>query len=145
MQRILVLNGPNLNLLGQRQPEVYGSATLADVKTLCEQTAKNLGVQLKFSQSNHEGELVDALQAAQSDFDGVVLNAGAFTHTSIAIMDAIAAIDTPVLELHISNIHKREDFRRHSYVSSVAIGMICGLGVNGYSLAVRAMFDHLEG
>jgi len=143
-KRILVLNGPNLNLLGQRQPEVYGSATLKDVANMCHKTALELEVTLEFSQSNHEGELVDALQAAQSDFDGVVLNAGALTHTSIAIMDTISAIDTPVLELHISNIHKREDFRHHSYVSAVAIGMICGLGINGYPLAVRAMVDHLN-
>lgn len=142
--KILVLNGPNLNLLGQRQPEVYGTTTLADIETMCVDTAENLGITVTFQQSNHEGVMIDAIQTASADFDGIVLNAGAYTHTSIAIMDAIGSVDTPVLELHLSNIHQREEFRQHSYVSKVAIGMICGLGANSYPLALQAMRDYLN-
>lgn len=144
MLRILVLNGPNLNLLGTRQPETYGNATLSDVEANCATTANDLGVEVTFQQSNHEGVLIDAIQNAASDYDGVVMNAGGFTHTSVAIMDAIGSVDTPVLELHVSNIHRREEFRHHSFLSKVCIGMICGLGVNGYPLAVRAMHEYLN-
>ncbi len=144
MQRILVLNGPNLNLLGTRQPETYGNTTLADVEATCVQVAAKINVETTFQQSNHEGVLIDAIQNAASDFDGIIMNAGGFTHTSVAIMDAIGSVDTPVLELHVSNIHRREEFRHHSYLSKVCIGMICGLGVNGYPLAVRAMRDYLK-
>ncbi len=144
MKNILVLNGPNLNLLGTRQPETYGNTTLQDVEDNCAKTAAELGVEITFQQSNHEGVLIDAIQNAASDFDGIVMNAGGFTHTSVAIMDAIGSVDTPVLELHVSNIHRREEFRQHSYLSKVCIGMISGLGVNGYPLAIRAMHAYLN-
>ncbi len=144
MQRILVLNGPNLNLLGKRQPNIYGKLTLDDIEGNCAEISKSLGVTVKFSQSNHEGELIDQIQNASENFDGIILNAGAFTHTSVAIMDAISGVETPVLELHLSNIHKREEFRHNSFVAKVAIGMICGLGANGYPLALRAMRDYLD-
>ncbi len=144
MQRILVLNGPNLNLLGKRQPNIYGKLTLDDIEANCAETAKTLGITVKFAQSNHEGELIDRIQTASENFDGIILNAGAFTHTSVAIMDAIGSVETPVLELHLSNIHKREEFRHNSFVAKVAIGMICGLGANGYPLALQAMRDYLD-
>lgn len=141
--RILVLNGPNLNLLGQREPGIYGSMTLAGLEALCRAEAEALGLTLDFAQSNHEGALVDALHAAQGTQDGVVLNAAAYTHTSIALRDAIAAISVPVLELHLSNVHAREAFRHHSMIAPVCIGVIAGLGAPGYAVAVRAMHDHL--
>ncbi|MCF6304539.1 MAG: type II 3-dehydroquinate dehydratase [Rhodobacteraceae bacterium] len=144
MQRILVLNGPNLNLLGKRQPNIYGKLTLDDIEANCAEIAKTLGITVKFTQSNHEGELIDRIQTASENFDGIILNAGAFTHTSVAIMDAIGSVETPVLELHLSNIHKREEFRHNSFVAKVAIGMICGLGANGYPLALQAMRDYLQ-
>ena len=144
MTTVLVLNGPNLNLLGQREPAVYGSATLADVEESCRAVASELGWTLDFRQSNHEGELVDWIQKAGQaqrvgELVGVVLNAGAYTHTSIALHDAIAGAEATVIELHISNVHKRETFRHHSYVSPVAAGIIVGLGVAGYPLALRAL------
>jgi 3-dehydroquinate dehydratase-2 len=140
---ILILNGPNLNLLGTRQPEVYGSTTLADIEALCEARAKELGVDIAFAQSNHEGALVDMLHAARGVHDGVILNAGAYTHTSVALMDAISSVMLPVIELHLSNIHAREAFRQHSYIAPVAIGQICGFGAAGYPLAMEAMVSHL--
>lgn len=142
--RLLVLNGPNLNLLGQREPGIYGSMTLSGLEELCQVAAGQLGVALTFSQSNHEGALVDVLHAAQAEQDGVIFNAGAYTHTSIALRDAISAISCPVLELHLSNVHAREAFRHHSMIAPVCIGVIAGLGAQGYPLAVRAMHDHLE-
>jgi 3-dehydroquinate dehydratase-2 len=143
---VVVLNGPNLNLLGTREPEVYGSSTLADVERLCAEEAERLGLRLDFRQSNGEGELVGWLQEAGAEARsgrsvGTVLNAGAYTHTSIAIPDAIQATGLPVVEVHISNVHAREPFRHHSYVSAVARGVIVGLGVAGYPLAIRALHD----
>lgn len=143
MTSILILNGPNLNLLGTRQPEVYGSATLADVETLCREKAGDLGVDLDFAQSNHEGVLIDMIHAAKGKHGGIILNAGALTHTSIAIMDAINSVELPVIELHLSNIHAREAFRHKSWIAPVALGQICGFGIHGYSLAIDALVAHL--
>lgn len=140
---ILILNGPNLNLLGTRQPEVYGPTTLADIEALCVAKAKALGVSLTFHQTNHEGEMVDMLHAARGQHAGVILNAGAYTHTSIALMDAISSIMLPVIELHLSNIHAREEFRKTSYIARVAVGQICGFGAAGYPLALEAMATYL--
>jgi 3-dehydroquinate dehydratase-2 len=137
-----VLNGPNLNLLGTREPGVYGAETLADVEERCRQTADGLGLALEFGQTNHEGELVDRLQevgrlVAAGSSVGAVLNPGAYTHTSVAIRDAITGAAAPVVEVHLSNVHAREEFRRHSFVSPVARGVIAGLGPRGYELAIR--------
>jgi 3-dehydroquinate dehydratase-2 len=136
---ITLLNGPNLNLLGQRQPEVYGHETLADVVDACAALAADLGLQIRAQQSNHEGKLVDWIQAARADSAGIILNPGAYSHTSIAILDALNAYDGKVLEVHISNIHKREAFRHHSFVSARADGVIAGFGTEGYLLALRRM------
>ena len=136
---ITLLNGPNLNLLGQRQPEVYGHETLDDVVTACTALAGELGLQIKALQSNHEGQLVDWIQAARADSAGIIINPGAYSHTSVAILDALNAFDGKVLEVHISNIHRREAFRHHSYVSSRAEGVIAGFGTEGYLLALRRM------
>lgn len=137
MNPILVLNGPNLNLLGQREPEIYGRETLADVETLCTTTAKNVGLSADCRQSNREYELIDWIHEARSKAAAIVINPGAFTHTSIAILDALSAFVGPVIEVHISNIHKREPFRHHSYVSGRADAVIAGAGVQGYEFAVR--------
>jgi 3-dehydroquinate dehydratase-2 len=136
---ILVINGPNLNLLGTREPEVYGTATLADVVRVAEEAARARGCTTTAVQSNHEGELIDAIHAARTTAAGIVINAGAFTHTSIAIRDALAGVGLPVIEVHISNVHRREPFRHHSYISAVADAVIVGAGIDGYRLAV----DHL--
>lgn len=144
MTSILVLNGPNLNLLGTRQPEVYGTITLADVEQLCAEWAKAMNCDVSFGQSNHEGDLVDQIHAARGTHDGIVLNAGAYTHTSIALMDAIASVELPTIELHLSNVHAREDFRHVSYIAKVAIGVICGFGARGYTLALDALLDHVK-
>ena len=141
---LLVLNGPNLNLLGTRQPQVYGSTTLADVEALCREAGTRLGVGIDFRQSNHEGALVDWIHEAKGKHGGIVLNAGALTHTSIAIMDAIASVELPVAEVHLSNIHRREEFRHLSYVSKVALGMIAGFGPHGYVLGIEALARHLD-
>ena len=143
MTSILILNGPNLNLLGTRQPEVYGHTTLDDIKALCAETAKDLGCSVAFEQTNSEGALVDMIHAARGMHDAIVLNAGAYTHTSIALMDALASVEMPTIELHLSNIHAREEFRHTSYISKVALGVICGFGAQGYPLALRALKDHL--
>ena len=140
---ILVLNGPNLNLLGTRQPEVYGATTLSDVEAMCAAAATRLGVTVTCQQSNHEGVLIDAIHAARGTHDGIVMNAGAYTHTSIAIMDAIQSVMVPTVELHLSNIHQREEFRHLSYMSKVAVGQICGFGAAGYPLALQAIVDYL--
>ena len=144
MISILVLNGPNLNLLGQRQPDVYGSTTLADIERLCAEKADSLGIELAFDQSNSEGSLVEMIHAARETHGGIILNAGAYTHTSVALRDAISSVELPVIELHLSNIHAREEFRHHSYISGVALGLICGFGAAGYPMAVEAMYQHLE-
>ncbi|MGL6212166.1 MAG: type II 3-dehydroquinate dehydratase [Paracoccaceae bacterium] len=136
---VYLLNGPNLNLLGQRQPEIYGADTLDDVEAACTALAGELGLTLRVHQSNHEGVLVDLIQEARLQGAGVIVNPGAYSHTSIAILDALNAFDGPVLEVHISNIHKREGFRHHSFVSSRADGVIAGFGVEGYLLALRRM------
>ena len=144
MTSILILNGPNLNLLGTRQPEVYGKTTLADVEALCREKAKMLGFDMAFEQSNHEGALIDLIHAAKGKHAGVVLNAGAYTHTSIALMDAIASVELPVVEVHLSNIHAREEFRHRSYIAPVALGQICGFGAQGYLMALDALKSHLK-
>ena len=143
MAKILVLNGPNLNLLGTRQPEIYGHTTLADVEAMCAAHGEARGVDVTCRQSNHEGALVDAIHASKGTFDGIVLNAGAYTHTSIALHDAIAGTQMPVIELHLSNIHAREPFRHKSFIAPVAVGMICGFGAAGYTLALDALIGHL--
>lgn len=143
MAAILVLNGPNLNLLGTREPGTYGTATLADVEAACRREAGSLGVTVSFRQTNHEGGLVDALHEAASDRDGVVLNAGAYAHTSIAIRDAIAATRLPCIELHVSNVHAREHFRHVSMIAGACIGVIAGFGAAGYPLAIRAMAERI--
>ena len=134
---IYVLNGPNLNLLGSREPEVYGKETLEDVRTRCEAKAAKFGFAVEFRQSNHEGELVAWIQEARTKAAGLIVNAGAFTHTSVAILDALNAFEGPVIEVHISNVHQRESFRHHSYVSLRANGIIVGCGTQGYQLALR--------
>jgi 3-dehydroquinate dehydratase-2 len=136
---IFILNGPNLNLLGQRQPEVYGKATLEDVAEGCASLAEELGLTIRFHQSNHEGQIIDWIHQARSDGAGIIINPAAYTHTSIAIFDALSAFDGPVLEVHISNIHRRETFRHHSFVSPRADGVIAGFGTEGYLLALRRM------
>lgn len=141
---VLLINGPNLNLLGQRQPEIYGSDTLADVEDLTRAAATAAALGLETFQSNHEGALVDRIQAARGTVAGIIINPGAYSHTSVAILDALNAFDGPVLEVHISNIHKREDFRHHSFVSRRAEGVMAGFGVQGYVLAVQRM-AHLLG
>ena len=134
---VYILNGPNLNLLGERQPEIYGRETLADVSQACGELAEELGLTVRCLQSNHEGQLVDWVHEARVQGLAVIINAGAYTHTSVAILDALNAFDGPVIEVHISNIHKREAFRHHSYISSRADGVIVGCGTQGYELALR--------
>ncbi len=141
---VTVLNGPNLNLLGMRQPEIYGHDTLADVETQCNALADELGLQVRFQQSNHEGQLVDWIQSARVDSGGIIINPAAYSHTSVAILDALNTFDGPVLEVHVSNIHQRENFRHHSYVSLRANGVIAGFGIEGYLLAVRRMSSLLN-
>ncbi|MBV4500268.1 type II 3-dehydroquinate dehydratase [Pseudomonas shirazensis] len=134
--RILVLNGPNLNLLGTREPEQYGRETLADLANSCADSARALGLDIEFRQTNHEGELIDWIHAARGRCAGIVINPGAWTHTSVAIRDALVASEVPVIEVHLSNVHKREPFRHISFVSSIAVGVICGLGSHGYRMAL---------
>lgn len=136
-QKILILNGPNLNLLGTRQPEVYGSETLADVEADCATLAAEIGIEPQFEQSNHEGAMVELIQGARDWAAGIIINPAAYSHTSVAILDALNMFDGPVVEVHISNIHQREAFRHHSYVSSRADGVIAGCGTHGYQLALR--------
>ena len=144
MRKILVLNGPNLNLLGQREPGVYGAATLADVETLCRDTAAKTGFEIDFRQSNHEGVLIDAIQEAgrgvkAGEVLGVVFNPGAYTHTSVALHDAIKGAEVPEIETHITNEHARESFRHHSYISPAAAGIVVGFGVDGYAIAIEGL------
>ncbi|ESW62001.1 MAG: 3-dehydroquinate dehydratase [Rhodobacter sp. CACIA14H1] len=136
---IYILNGPNLNLLGLRQPDIYGRETLEDVAQDCAALAEELGLTIRFLQSNHEGQLVDWIHEARGNGAGIIINPAAYTHTSVAILDALNAFDGPVLEVHISNVHKREAFRHHSYVSLRAEGVIAGFGTEGYRLALRRM------
>ncbi len=141
---IAVLNGPNLNLLGLREPEIYGTGTLDELETLCAETAEGLGLAIDFRQTNLEGELISWVQEARGSAAGLVINPAGYSHTSIALMDALLAADLPVIEVHLSNIHNREPFRAHSYVSRAAQGVICGLGFAGYRLALIALSDILE-
>jgi len=144
MHSVLVLNGPNLNLLGTRQPEIYGTTTLADVESACRSHAESLDMSVDVLQSNHEGVLIDAIHAAKGVHHGLVINAGALTHTSIALRDAIASVEIPTIELHLSNVHARESFRHQSFIAKVATGLICGFGAQGYVLAMDAMLGKLE-
>lgn len=144
MKPVLVLNGPNLNLLGKRQPEVYGANTLTDVENSLRALAGDLGMSVDCRQSNHEGQLVDWIQSARTDHSAILINPGAYSHTSIAILDALNAFDGPVIEIHISNIHKREEFRHHSHVSARADGVIAGCGVQGYDLGLRRLAQLLH-
>ena len=141
--RVLVLNGPNLNMLGTREPATYGSQTLADIEKLAIDEGKTLGLDVTCRQSNIEGELVTWIQQALGQFDAIIINPGAYSHTSIAIHDAFRAVALPMIEVHLSNIYSREAFRHHSYVSPVATGVICGLGATGYRLALRALAEKL--
>ena len=144
-RRLLLVNGPNLNLLGTREPSVYGSDTLADVERLAAETAAAAGWEVRSVQSNHEGVLIDAIHAARSDCAGIVINPGGLTHTSVALRDALSGVDLPVAEVHISNVHRREEFRHHSYVSGIAEVVIAGAGINGYAYAVRQLISVVEG
>jgi len=139
MKRVMILNGPNLNLLGVREPHIYGTTTLAEVNESCEQAAAKLGLTVACHQSNHEGVLIDLIQAARQDADAIIINPAGFSFTSVAIMDAIKAFERPVLEVHISNIHARDEYHRHSKISFVATGVICGLGPFGYIAALHAI------
>jgi 3-dehydroquinate dehydratase-2 len=141
---IAVLNGPNLNMLGLRQPAVYGRATLDDVESLCAETAERLALAIDFRQTNGEGELISWVQECRGRAAGIVINPAGYTHTSVALMDALLAVELPVIEVHISNIFRREAFRHESYVSKAAVGTICGLGIGGYALALTAMADLIE-
>ena len=136
---VLILNGPNLNLLGFREPDIYGHHTLSDVEAACRAHAAKLGLAADCRQSNHEGQLIDWVHEAKTDFAGIVINPGAYSHTSIALLDALKAVQKPVIEVHLSNIHQRESFRHHSYVSLAAKGVICGLGIQGYLAALDAL------
>lgn len=138
---IAVLNGPNLNMLGLRQPELYGAASLDDVEGLCAEVAEQLGLAIDFRQTNGEGELVSWVQECRGRAAGIIINPAGYTTTSVALMDALLAAELPVIEVHITNIHKREEFRHTSYVSKVATGVICGLGIQGYALALSAMAE----
>ncbi|MFJ8676851.1 type II 3-dehydroquinate dehydratase [Streptomyces sp. NPDC093589] len=142
---VLVLNGPNLNLLGLREPAIYGHDTLADVEALCHATAAEHGLLADVRQSNHEGVLIDAVQEARTAHRGIVINPAGYSHTSVALRDALAAADVPIVEVHLSNIHRREEFRHFSYVSGVADAVICGVGAHGYALALAHLARLLEG
>jgi len=142
--KILIVNGPNLNMLGVREPSIYGRGALADIEKLCRKSGRELGLAVDFRQSNHEGEIVGWIQESRSTHGGIVINAGAYTHTSIAILDALQATELPAIEVHLSNIFRRESFRHHSYVSLAARAVICGLGPTGYRLALAALAEILE-
>ncbi len=138
LPRVLVLHGPNLNMLGQREPQIYGHTTLADINAMLVALGRELGVEVETFQSNHEGELVGKIQAARGQMAALLINGGAYTHTSVAILDALLAVDLPVIEVHLSNLYKREEFRHHSYVARAAVGQICGFGADSYLLGLRA-------
>ncbi|AFZ46116.1 3-dehydroquinate dehydratase [Cyanobacterium stanieri PCC 7202] len=141
--KILVLHGPNLNLLGQREPEIYGSLTLKDVDNLLMEKGKSMGVEVVCFQSNHEGAIVDFIHQALGIYQGIVINAGAYTHTSVAIRDALAGVNLPTVEVHLSNIYRREEFRHHSYIAPISIGQISGFGVDSYLLGLQALVNHI--
>ena len=142
--KIIIINGPNLNLLGEREQSQYGSTTFKDLKEICLNKSKELGLIADFSQSNIEGEIVSLIQDSRKNFDGIIINAAGFTHTSVAIRDALSVFKKPIIELHISNIYKREEFRHKSVISGVVTGIICGLGINGYILAINSMHEMLN-
>tara|TARA_A100001035_G_scaffold260445_1_gene238710 strand:+ start:264 stop:710 length:447 start_codon:yes stop_codon:yes gene_type:complete len=144
MKKIIILNGPNLNLLGEREKNQYGSFTLGDIEKKCIEFAENNNLNVSFFQSNIEGELVEKIQVSRKDKDGLIINAGGYTHTSVAIHDALKIIKIPIIELHISNIYNREDFRHKSLISKLANGVICGFGIEGYTMALNAMKKYLE-
>ncbi len=141
---VLVLNGPNLNMLGKREPSIYGSTTLADVEAMCRDVGAGLGLDVDCRQSNHEGTLIDWCHEAREHHLGIVINAGGFTHTSVALRDGLGAAELPIIEVHISNIHAREEFRHNSLIAPIAVGMICGLGTIGYRLALEAMAEIID-
>jgi len=143
VKRVLVLNGPNLNMLGIREPKTYGSQTLADIEAMCVSTGKSLKLEVECRQTNREGELCEWIQGAYGKVDGIIINPGGYSHTSVAIRDAISAVAIPTVEVHLSNIHAREEFRHHSFISAVAVGVICGLGATGYRLALEALAERL--
>lgn len=144
MPVILLIHGPNLNLLGDREPHIYGTQTLAAINERLTELAGKAGFQLQCMQSNHEGDLIDAVQQARKTTVGLIINPGGYTHTSVALQDALAAYNPPIIEVHLSNIHQRETFRHHSYISSVATGVICGLGADGYRLALESLCRRLQ-
>jgi 3-dehydroquinate dehydratase II len=144
LPRVLVLHGPNLNMLGQREPQIYGYTTLADIDATLVTLGQELGVAVETFQSNHEGELVSRIQAARGQVAALLINGGAYTHTSVAILDALLAVDLPVIEVHLSNLYKREEFRHHSYIARAAIGQICGFGADSYLLGLRAAVNFLQ-
>ena len=144
MNKLIIINGPNLNLLGEREQSQYGSVTFDDLKNQCILKCKELNLKLDFKQSNIEGEIVNIIQEARIQHDGIIINAGGFTHTSVSIRDALNVFKKPIIELHISNIYKREEFRKKSLISDVVTGIICGLGTNGYILAINSMHEMLK-
>ena len=144
MDKIIILNGPNLNLLGEREKDKYGNVTLENIQNNCKEFCKNNDVQLSLFQSNIEGELVEKIQKSRNDQDGLIINAGGYTHTSVAIHDALKILKIPIIELHITNIYNREEFRHKSLISTIATGIICGFGIDGYVIAIKAMKKFLE-
>ena len=144
MTNIIIINGPNLNLLGEREQSQYGKITFDDLKNVCLEHSKKIGIKLDFQQSNVEGEIVTKIQNARKEYDGIIINAAGYTHTSVSIRDALEIFKKPIIELHISNIYKREEFRQKSLISNIATGIICGLGSNGYILAINAMHELLR-
>ena len=142
--KIIIINGPNINLLGEREQSQYGSISLKSLKEKCLKKSKEIGIEIEFAQSNIEGELVNVIQEARINYDGIIINAAGFTHTSVAIRDALDIFKKPIIEIHISNIYKREDFRHKSLISAVVTGVICGLGINGYILAINSMQEILK-
>ena len=143
-KKILIINGPNLNLLGEREESKYGKTTLEELKKNCESHAKSIGLQIKFEQSNIEGEIVTMIQKAKGSFNGIIINAAGYTHTSVAILDALLAIKLPTIEVHITNIYNREEFRKKSLISKAAVGIICGFGINGYIMALDSINEILS-
>ncbi len=144
MAKVIIINGPNLNLLGKRQPEIYGNITLEEIEAISKEESRKVGIEIDFSQSNDESEIINAIQNAQGKYKGIIINAAAYTHTSVAIMDALLACGLPTIEVHLSNIYKREEFRHHSYISKASQGVICGFGSDSYRLAVQAIAKILK-